>query len=215
MQNYQLSYDRERALRRQQEMTLKNRRTGINLFQISWIMVFICLIVVNWQIRTTAPSWPPPGAQRLEPILPTLATAGLLVSVFFTRWAVRALIADQREQFFKGWRITLGLGVAFIAIMMYEWLTIPTGVQSTEGSMALLTSDTLSWVTQYVTVFRLMTAFHGFHALVIGLYMVWVMQRAAAGAYHSSDYWDVEAGAKLWYFVIVAWIMFYTVLYLL
>lgn len=215
MQNYHLSYDRDRALRRRQDMALKNRRTGINLFQISWIMVFICLIVVNWQMRTSAPSWPPPGAQRLEPLLPTLATVGLLTSVFFTRRALRSLAADQRGAFFQGWRITLGLGAAFIAIMLYEWLTIPTGLDSTQGSMALVTSESLIWVTQYVTVFRVMTAFHGFHALVIGVYMVWVMRRAEHGVYHSGDYWDAEAGAKLWYFVVVAWIMFYTVLYLI
>jgi heme/copper-type cytochrome/quinol oxidase subunit 3 len=215
MQNYHLSYDRDRSLRRQQEMALKNRRTGINIFQVSWIMVFICLIVVNWQIRTGAPSWPPPGAERLEPLLPTLATAGLLISVFFTRRAINSLSGDQRERFFKNWRVTLGLGTAFIVIMLFEWLTIPTGVESAQGAMMLITGQTLGWISQYVTVFRVMTAFHGFHALVIGLYMLWVMGRAEAGAYSSADYWDAEAGAKLWYFVVVAWIMFYVVLYLI
>lgn len=215
MQNYPLSYDRDRALRRQQDILLKNRRTGINIFQISWIMAFVCLIVVNWQIRTSAPSWPPPGAQRLESILPTLATMGLLVSVVFTRRAVKALSADRREGFFQGWRITLGLGAAFIGTMLFEALTIPTGMDSTRGTMALVTGESLGWVGQYVTVFRVMTAFHGFHALVIGLYLLWVMRRAEAGAYSSADYWDAEAGAKLWYFVVVAWIMFYVVLYLI
>jgi heme/copper-type cytochrome/quinol oxidase subunit 3 len=215
MQNYPLSVDRDRALRRQQEMALKNRRTGINVFQISWIMVFICLIVVNWQIRTSAPSWPPAGAQPLEPILPTLATAGLLVSVFFTRRAITALSSDRRQSFFQNWRVTLSLGAVFIGIMLFEWLTIPTGIESAQGSMTIITPETLSWIGQYVTVFRVMTAFHGFHALVIGFYMLWVMRRAEAGAYSSADYWDAEAGAKLWYFVVVAWIMFYVVLYLI
>jgi hypothetical protein len=31
--------------------------------------------------------------------------------------------------------------------------------------------------------------------------------------YNARNFWAVEAGAKLWYFVIVAWIMFYAVLY--
>jgi heme/copper-type cytochrome/quinol oxidase subunit 3 len=215
MQNYPLSYDRDRSLRRQREMALKNRRTGINVFQASWIMAFICLIVVNWQIRTSAPSWPPPGAARLEPLLPTLATVGLLASVFFARRAINGLSSDQRPQYFQNWRITLGLGAVFIAIMLFEWLTIPTGLDSAQRSMTLINAETMSWIGQYVTVFRVMTAFHGFHALAIGLYMLWVMRRAEAGAYSSADYWDAEAGSKLWYFVVVAWIMFYVVLYLI
>lgn len=215
MQNYPLRVDRDQSLRRQQEMALKNRRTGINIFQVSWIMAFICLIVVNWQIRTSAPSWPPPGAHRLEPILPTLATIGLLASVFFTRRAITRLSSDERAGFFQNWRVTLGLGAAFILMMLFEWVTIPSGLQSAQESMTLITPETLGWIGQYVTVFRVMTAFHGFHAFVIGFYMLWVMRRAQAGAYSSADYWDAEAGAKLWYFVVVAWIMFYVVLYLI
>jgi heme/copper-type cytochrome/quinol oxidase subunit 3 len=88
----------------------------------------------------------------------------------------------------------LALGALFILIMIYEWLAVPMG-------------------TQYGTVFRLMTGFHGIHALVIGLYMFNVYQQARAGRYHALNAWAVEAGVKLWYFVAFAWMMFYIVLY--
>jgi hypothetical protein len=45
------------------------------------------------------------------------------------------------------------------------------------------------------------------------------MRRAEAGAFKPTprrpvvDTWDVEAGAKLWYFVVFAWLLFYAVLY--
>jgi hypothetical protein len=31
--------------------------------------------------------------------------------------------------------------------------------------------------------------------------------------YGALNFWAVEAGAKLWYFVLVAWMLFYVVIY--
>jgi hypothetical protein len=42
--------------------------------------------------------------------------------------------------------------------------------------------------------------------------MISVYRRAAA--YDSVRHWAVEATTKLWYFVVIAWILFYIVLYL-
>jgi heme/copper-type cytochrome/quinol oxidase subunit 3 len=203
-----LSYDAEKARQRQQEIALKNRRFGINVFQISWIMAFICLIVVNWQMRSNNPVWPPAGVQPLNALLPTVATLGLFVSAFLARRSLKAMEADDRKGFLVQWRGTLLFGAVFVLIMAFEWLTLPVVSQQA----LILTNATQA--NQYYNIFRVMTAFHGFHALVIGLYMLWVMRRAAAGLYTARDYWDVEAGAKLWYFVVIAWMMFYVVLYI-
>jgi cytochrome c oxidase subunit III len=202
-----LSYDAEKARQRRQEIALKNRRFGINVFQISWIMAFICLIVVNWQMRSNNPTWPPAGVQALNALLPTVATVGLLVSAFLARRSLKAMEADDRKGFLVQWRGTLLFGAVFVLIMAFEWLTLPVVSQQT----MILTNT--GQANQYYNIFRVMTAFHGFHALVIGLYMLWVMRRAAAGVYNARDYWDVEAGAKLWYFVVIAWMLFYVVLY--
>jgi heme/copper-type cytochrome/quinol oxidase subunit 3 len=207
-----LVVDPARSRKRQQEIALKNRRFGINVFQVSWIMVFVCLIVVHWQIRSNTPTWPPAGVQPLEPLLPTVATLGLIVSAFLARRALKAMGSDDRAGFLVQWRAALLLGAGFVAIMALVWLTLPP---VPEKVITLVNgTQTTAPITMYNTIFRVMTGFHGVHALVIGLYMVWVMRRAAAGVYNVRDYWDVEAGAKLWYFVVVAWIMFYVTLYL-
>jgi hypothetical protein len=51
------------------------------------------------------------------------------------------------------------------------------------------------------------------HALVIGGYMFNVYIHGRQGMYGQFDFWAVEAGAKLWYFVLVAWALFYIVIY--
>ncbi|MEP7292690.1 MAG: cytochrome c oxidase subunit 3 [Chloroflexota bacterium] len=173
---------------------LRNKRTGVTIFQLSWMLVFVCLIMVNLQIRVNFASWPPPGVAPLDRLLPTLATVGLLVSAWLTRAGRRAIANDQRGVFRTNWRIALGLGALFIGVMAFEWVSVPiTG--------------------QYSTLFRVMTAFHAVHALIIGYILLRVYR--SAEQYDSVHHWAVEAAAKLWYFVVVAWILFYAVLYLI
>lgn len=190
----------EQNLSRDELIALRNRRTGMTVFQISWIMVFVCLIVVNLSIRGNFPSWPPAGVEPLDRLLPTVATLGLIISAVLARRAWQALQQDQAETFLAQWRITLLMGGAFVLIMAYEWLSIG-------GS------------GQYGQIFRTMTAFHAIHALVIGYVMLRVgssVQRGAYGAdFDPLRYWPVDGALKLWYFVVFAWLMFYVVLYII
>jgi heme/copper-type cytochrome/quinol oxidase subunit 3 len=184
----------EQQLSRREQQDLRNKRTGLTIFQISWILVFICMVVVNWQLRWTQASWPPPGVEQPSPLLPTLATGVLLLSAVVARNATRAMKADRLQSFLAQWPLVIGLGAAFVAIMAYEWLRLPySGI--------------------YSDVFRMMTAFHSIHALAIGAFMGMIYRGARAGQYSSSNFWPVEGAAALWYFVIVAWMLFYVVLY--
>jgi heme/copper-type cytochrome/quinol oxidase subunit 3 len=49
--------------------------------------------------------------------------------------------------------------------------------------------------------------------VVIGALLVRVYRSAMRGAYNSGSFWPVEGAAGLWYFVTIAWILFYAVLY--
>jgi heme/copper-type cytochrome/quinol oxidase subunit 3 len=186
----------EQQLSRAELIALRNKRTGLAIFQISWIMAFVCLAIVHGWIRATAPSWPPPGVDQISPVVPTAMTLALIVSCFFARQAVRAAKAGQQAALLLNWGITLALGVLFTVVMIYEWATIP-------------------FSGQYSTVFRLLVGFHAVHALVVGIYMIWVYQNARQGQYHPANTWPVEGGASLWYFVTVAWLIFYVVLFVI
>lgn len=186
----------EQKLSRKELQELKNKRSGLAIFQLSWILVFVCLIVVNWQLRTAQPSWPPPGVEAPAALLPTLATAGLVVSVWLVRRATRALMQDRREEFLSSWRVALVLGGVFVVVMLYEFISIP-------------------YSAIYSDVFRMMTGFHGVHALAIGAFMGMIYRRARVGLYGPANFWPVEGAAGLWYFVVFAWILFYVVLYLI
>ena len=86
-----------------------------------------------------------------------------------------------------------------MVIVVYEFINV------SEAALA----------TQYGVTLRLMTGFHFVHALAIVGVMLYVFRNARSGAYSGDprDSWAVEGTAKLWYFVTVAWILFYVVLY--
>ena len=180
-------------------MRLKNNRLGMNIFQVSWIMAFVALIVVNWQLRFNYSQWPPAGVPPFDLILPSVATLALLISSVLVVGALKALRRGFGAAFLDKWRLAVGLGVLFMAIIVYEFLNV------SDAAMA----------TQYGNTFRLMTGFHFVHALAILAIMCRVYQGATQGKYSSDEHdsWAVEGAAKLWYFVSFAWMLFYVVLY--
>lgn len=188
----------------EEELRLKNNRLGIAIFQGSWLLVFVCLVVVYWQMGYQ-PGWRPTPEQAPSAILPTVATIALLLSGWFTRRALKTVETtdpkrkvSQTPPFFRDWLIALGLGVFFFVVMLTQFFAMPTG--SADGE-------------QFGYIYRVMIGYHAVHALVIGFMMLQVWRFGQDWRYHQDNSWSVEAAAKLWYFVVIAWILFYIVLY--
>lgn len=184
---------------RDAEMRLKNNRLGMTIFQASWIMVFFALIVVNWQLRFSYAQWPPEGVAPFDPLLPSAATLALLLSAVLARQGWQGLRLGKLAVFLMSWRLTMALGLGFMAMIMYEFATV------SEAALA----------TQYGITMRLMTGFHLAHALAILAVMLRVYRNGSRGSYSGDphDAWPVEGTVKLWYFVTIAWLLFYVVLY--
>ena len=177
---------------RQEILQNKNRRLGLLIFQISWMMTFVCFSVVNWQLRWQYIDWPPPEIS-LGRTLPTIATLVLLLSALLLRSARLKLSEKLADSYLIRWRLAIALGAAFVIIMGYEFWRAP----SLSG-------------TTYRDVFRVMTGFHLLHALVIG---TMVLRAGRQWLSLLKDAWALEAANKLWNFVFVAWLIFYAVLY--
>ena len=189
----------KRSQQRAAELRLKNNRLGMNIFQVSWIMAFLAMIIVNWQLRFSYTTWPPEGVKPFDPLLPSIATFALLISATLVGQSLSTLRSGQIEAFLGRWRLAIALGILFMIIIIYEFFS------ASDAAMA----------TQYGITFRLMTGFHLVHALAIALVMLRVYQQGVLGSYgsHEHDSWAVEGTVKLWYFVTFAWLLFYVVLY--
>lgn len=195
--------EREEQRRKREErdaaLRLKNNKLGITIFQGSWIMVFICLILVFWQMGFS-PGWHPTPEQKPGLLLPTLATVLILVSAWCTRSALNMVKDDNVAGFKTQWLIAIVTGAAFFVIIVQQFFAVPgTGIET----------------EQYGQLYRVMLAYHGAHAIAIGIMMIQVYRYSLLGNYHKGNNWSVEATVRLWYFVVVAWLMFYVVLYLI
>jgi len=191
--------EEERQIR-EAELRLKNNRLGLAIFQGSWLLVFVCLIIIYWQIGFQ-PGWRPTPEQAPGALLPTLVTIGLLGSGWFVRRALKIVqqtAAESDPVFLRDWQIALGLGFLFLVVMATQFVAVPAGGDG----------------QQFGIIYRLLIGYHAVHALVVGYLMLRILRRGGDGRYHRANAWPVEATTKLWYFVIVAWLLFYAVLYL-
>lgn len=194
----------EEKLKREAELKLRNNRLGVTVFQVSWMMAFVALLIAYWQLGFNE-GWRPSTELAPNPILPTVATAALLLSGFLARQALKIVESTEPKAkvsleapFRKTWLIALGLGLVFFVIMMQQFFAMPYDTE----------------VARFGMIYRLMIGYHAIHA-VVTLFMFWQVWRFGADhRYHSENVWAVEGTTKLWYFVIVAWLLFYAVLYL-
>jgi heme/copper-type cytochrome/quinol oxidase subunit 3 len=195
--------EEQRRLRAEREaaMRLKNNKLGITIFQASWILVFVALIVVYWQLGYTE-GWRPTAEQKPDFLLPAVATISLLASTYFAWSAIQQLKQKAKpgliNSFQSRWLAAIGTGAVFLAIMIQQAISIA----NPEG-------------TQYASIYRVMIGYHAIHALIIGIMLIQVYRYSQFGRYNAENTWTAEAAARLWYFVTVAWLMFYVVLYLI
>lgn len=190
---------------KEKEQNLSNNRLGVTVFQISWMMVFIALVVVYWQLGFTD-GWRPTAELAPDPILPLVATVAILLSGFFARrgWKIAEDTAPDAQitgkpAFQQSWLIAIVLGLLFFGIMMQQFFALQVD-GTTEHRFGM--------------IFRMMIGYHALHAIAILFMMFQVYRYGADHRYNSKNYWAVEGSTKLWYFVIVAWILFYVALYL-
>lgn len=189
--------------RRERETALRNNRLGVTVFQISWMMAFIALVIAYWQLGFT-PGWQPSGDLAPNPIMPTAATLAILLSGWFARQAwhtARQTVPDSQRAdpaFRQSWLIASLLGAIFFVIMLQQFFVIPYG-DAPE--------------LRFGMIYRLMIGYHALHALITLIMMAQVYRLGADHRYHRDNVWAVEGTTKLWYFVIVAWLLFYAVLY--
>jgi nitric oxide reductase NorE protein len=194
----------EERLQHEAELKLRNNRLGVTVFQISWIMAFVALIFSYWFLGFSE-GWRPSPELAPNPLLPSLATLALILSGVLARQALKIVERTepkakhgQAPAFSRTWLVAFALGVAFVAVMMQQFYAMPFDVE----------------VERFGMIYRLMIGYHAFHAVVTLIMFFQVWRFGADHRYHSANVWAVEGTTRLWYFVIVAWLLFYAVLYL-
>lgn len=126
---------------------------------------------------------------------------GITVLLAISWWpassALRAARSGRSREAAPWLLATFGLGTAALALIVVDWATIGVPPASRFGGTYLLG-----------------TGYHALH-IVAGLVTALALAVSARrGRFSSENYWVVEAGVWLWWFVIASWLALFVVFYL-
>jgi len=178
-----------------------NIKTGVWVFLASDVVLFGAFIgsyvfgrvAYGWQAWHLVPHDPIPGLMN---------TYILLASSFTVILALVAAEKGSRAGVVSSMLITLVLGLGFMGNKGIEWVVL-----FEEG---LWLSNDIQTSTYFLT-----TGLHGAHVLVGLIIALYMIGRAARGAYVNGDDEPVEYFGLYWHFVDIVWLFLFPLFYIL
>lgn len=174
------------------------------MFFVAWFWAFFDASLFPGEVQQvlraeyTGGVWPPKSIEVLDPFhLPLYNTIILLLSGTTVTWAHHALIHDDRKGLVYGLALTVGLGVLFSCVQVYEYVHAPFAFK-----------DSI-----YGATFYMATGFHGFHVFIGTIFLLVCLFRAMAGHFTSKQHFGFEAAAWYWHFVDVVWLFLFAAIY--
>ena len=163
--------------------------TGLPLFIISEVLIFLCLFVAYWMLRLAAPVWPPEGSPDIGVGIPIIMTIILLASSFTYHIGEGKLEQGDNAGFNTWLMITIILGSLFLGLTAYEYNH--------------LMGEGFWWGTNAKsTVFYSITGFHASHVLIGLCSFLVVLIPAMSG---KISHVLVTGVGIYWHFVDIVW----------
>ena len=172
---------------------------GMVLFVASEAMFFAAFFAGYFTIRANETTWPPPGIPHLKIDIASILTVMLVLSSVAVQLALRSTRAGQRRPALVWLGITIGLGICFLGLQLYDYSQLGFGLK--DGVFG--------------TLFYVMTGIHMAHVVGGVVFLILVFWQAARGRISAEHHDSLAAGAIYWDFVDVVWICLFTVFYLL
>ncbi|OLS29256.1 MAG: Cytochrome c oxidase polypeptide 1 [Candidatus Heimdallarchaeota archaeon LC_2] len=186
----------------------KDRNWEIWIFLASEVIFFGALIGSGVAMRFSSDNWPNP-ADVLNVPLTAVNTFILIISSYTMARGLNAIKQGKQEELQKWLLRTIGLGVLFLSIQVFEYISL-----ANEGEV-MINPDELADYPLFSSAFYLQTGFHGLHVLVGVIFLTFVYFRARKGGYSKERHEYVEFIGLYWHFVDLVWIILFTVVYLI
>jgi len=196
-------------------------RYGMILFIASEVMFFVAWFWMFFDMslyvekRAASPiaevgeawaAWPPKGVELVPAFhLPLVNTLTLLLSGTTVTWAHHALQQGDRKGARLALFLTVGLGILFTAIQVYEYNHIL--------NHNLFFSEEAANSGLYGSTFFMATGFHGFHVLIGTIFLIVCLIRLMRGGFTPQQHFGFEAAAWYWHFVDVVWLFLFAFIY--
>jgi cytochrome c oxidase subunit 3 len=133
--------------------------------------------------------------------IPLLNTLLLLTSAATLVWAHWGLQKGARGQLKLGLLLTIGLGIVFLCLQLFEHYRAWTALHLQLGSGA------------YGATFFMLTGFHGLHVAVGATILTVVFARSLRGDFSPQNQFAFQAASWYWQFVDVVWLLLFVLVY--
>jgi cytochrome c oxidase subunit III len=158
--------------------------------------VFALAIAAYLYIRTRMDTWPP-SVLAPELLWGTVNLALALVSLVPNQWTKRAAEAEDLDKTRTGLVVCVLFGIALLAIRIFEYRALNVRWDSNAYGSAV-------WMLLSLHTIHLLTDFYD--TVVLAVLM-------RSGPLEGKRFVDVSENALYWYFVVIAWIPIYAVIY--
>jgi heme/copper-type cytochrome/quinol oxidase subunit 3 len=159
--------------------------------------VFALAAFSYFYIRSRADEWPP-TVDAPELLWGTLNFGIMLVSLIPNQWAKHVAEAEDRTKVRIGLTVCLAFGVALLVIRAFEFGALNCRWDTNAYASAV-------WMLLGLHTLHLLTDFYDSVVLTVLSY---------TGPWEGKRYVDVSENAMYWYFVVIAWIPVYAIVYL-
>jgi heme/copper-type cytochrome/quinol oxidase subunit 3 len=185
-----------------QKLFNKPKEGWIWLFLGSEVILFSMIIGTSFGLRiASGTSWPNPS-EILNVPLTAINTFILIISSFTMVKSVDAIQQGKQKQLRNYLIATVGLGVLFLSIQMYEYTQ-------------LLHEGLTPTTNLFGSTFYVQTGLHGAHVFFGVLLVLFTALRAHQGGFSKENHAGVELVGLYWHFVDLVWIILFTLVYLI
>mgnify|MGYP001051676653 CR=1 FL=1 len=218
---------RESVVKKEHTPVIKlGLRYGMILFIASEVMFFVAwfwayFAVAFFPTDHGLTSWPPAGIQTFDPWhLPLVGTLVLLTSGTTITWAHHAIQTGERKDAIMGLAITIGLGLLFTCLQVYEYAhaafffgSSGDVLEPISGQFFTAGVDQVTDPIVYGSTFFMATGFHGAHVIIGTIFLIVCFGRLLAGHFTKDSHFGFEAAAWYWHFVDVVWLFLFAAIY--
>ena len=171
---------------------------GVIFFLCSEVALFGALIFAYLYLRRSLGTWPPPGIERLEVVLPAINTVVLISSGFFCHYAYTAIKRGRQRLFMVLLLLTIVFGAAFLSGQAYEYKHLQTAINH----------------DIFGATFFTLTGLHGAHVSLGVLALIAVFMLGLRGRWTRDHNFAVHGVTLYWHFVDAVWVILFAIFYL-
>jgi len=158
----------------------------------------LCMLIGTYfYLRLGVDVWPPPGVQKPDPTMATLALIPLFASCIGSYWASEAAKKGERRGMVLGLSLNFVLGIMFLALRAVQWNDLNfTWASDAHGSIV--------WAILFL---------HTFDTVADLIMTAVLIVIVATGIYGERQRIGVHVDSVIWYFLVGIWIPLYAVVY--